>query len=96
MTADREVAELGLKATEKVQLAPAVRVVPQVLAGMRNEEALVPVDKIEEIVRVPLPVFFSVTVCELDVVPTFVVGKLRVVGVSVTVNGAPFPLTLTL
>ncbi len=95
IAADSDPAAVGLKETEKVQLAPAVSVIPQVLAEMRNEEALVPVDSIEEIVRVPLPVFFSVTLCELEVVPTGVVGKFKVVGLRVTVSGAVFPVPLT-
>ncbi len=45
-----------------------------------------------------MPVFFSVTVCELDVVPTVVAAKLSEVGLSVTAAAGllPVPLTLTL
>ncbi len=93
IAADREPAVAGLNATAKVQLAPAARVVPHVLVGIRNEDAEVPVDRIELIVSVALPVFFSVTVCELEVVPTVVVGKLKVVGVSVTVGAADASFT---
>ncbi len=98
ITAESEVAEAGLKSTEKVQLAPAARLLPQVLDGIRNEDALVPVDVIEEMVSAAVPVFFSVTVCEAEVVPTVVVGKLSEVGLNVTAGAGllPVPLTLTL
>ncbi len=98
IAADSDVAEAGLKSTEKVQLAPAARLLPQVLDGIRNEDAPVPVEVIEEMVRLAVPVFLSVTVCEAEVVPTVVAGKLSEVGLSVTAAAGllPVPLTLTL
>ncbi len=93
IAADNDPAAAGLNATEKVQLAPAARLLPQVLDGIRNEDAPVPVDVIEEMVSAAVPVFFSVTVCELEVVPTVVVGKLNEVGLNVTIGPADASFT---
>lgn len=62
MVAESAPAAVGLKATVKVQLAPAVKVEPQPFAGMRNDEALVPLDAMEEMLTVVVPVFVRVAV----------------------------------
>ena len=53
---------VGLNSTETVQLAPAARVAPQVVADFRNEVALVPVMVSDVRVTADVPVFFTVTV----------------------------------
>ena len=55
----------GLKVTEIAQLAPALRVVRQVLVWKKS-----PLVVILEIISVPLPVLSSVTVWALLLVPT--------------------------
>jgi len=52
---------MGFIATEIVQLLPAVRVVPQVVAVFTNDARLVPVMTIVVISSVALPVFLRVT-----------------------------------
>jgi hypothetical protein len=70
----------GLKARARVQLAPAAREVPQVFVEMMNSAALVPLNLKELTVIEAEPVLVKVTVSFVDVAPTGVVGKVRVVG----------------
>ena len=91
-------AAVGLNSTETVQLAPAARVVPHVVADFRNEVALVPVMVSEVRVTDPVPVFFTVTNCAAVVEPTVVEAKARLVGESETVSvcaAAPVPVRAT-
>ena len=83
----------GLNSTETVQLAPAARVEPQVVADFRKELALVPVIVSEVRVTEPVPVFFTVTVCAAVVDSSVVEAKVRLVGESETVKvGAAVPV----
>lgn len=82
----------GLNSTETVQVAAAANVEPQVVADLRNDEALVPVMVSEVRFTVPVPVFFIVTVCAAEVDPSAVEAKVRVVGESETVNVAAAPV----
>jgi len=68
------------------QLAPAARLVPQLLANT-NEEALAPVSAMLVIDRAALPVLVMVTDCELLVEPTATEPKLRLVADKVTEVG---------
>ncbi len=90
--------EVGLKAMETVQLAPGVRDDPQVVADLTKAAAPVPMRFSPERVTVPVPVFFTVTICAGDVAPTLVVAKVRDVGESDTVKVAavvPVPVSVT-
>ena len=92
----RAPAAAGLNSTETVQLAPAARVVPQVVADFRNEVALVPAIVSDVKVTVAVPVFFTVTNCAAVVEPTVVDAKARLVGESETASGAvPVPVRAT-
>jgi len=64
-----------------VQLAPAARVGPQVLVELNSGESF---DAMLAIASELVPVFLSATGTAADVVPTFVLGKLRLVGVNCT------------
>ena len=56
-------APVGLNSTDTVQLAAAASDVPQVVADLRKEDALVPVKPIVPTVTAVVPVFFTVTTC---------------------------------
>ena len=73
---------VGLNSTETVQLAEAASVLPQVVADLIKDEALVPVIVSEVRVTVPVPVFLIVTICAAVVEPTAVEEKVRDVGES--------------
>jgi hypothetical protein len=62
----RDPVVVGLKVTVIGQLAPAARVVPQVLVWAKS-----PLAVIDVIVSSSVPVLLSVTVCGVLVVPTF-------------------------
>ena len=81
-------ATVGLNSTEIVQLAAAARDVPQVLADLRNEVALVPVKLTVPSVTVVVPVFFIVTALAAVATPTLVEAKASDVGETVTVGAA--------
>jgi len=88
----------GLNSTDTVQLAAAARVVPQVVADLRKDVALVPVTVSDVRVTVPVPVFLMVTSCAAVVEPTVVEAKVRAVGESETVKvgaAAPVPVRAT-
>ena len=77
-----------------VQLAPAVKLVPQVLA-ITNEDAFVPVTAMLPMPSVEVPVLVSVALFETLEEPTVSAPNARVVGDSVTVVGVtPVPLSV--
>jgi hypothetical protein len=81
-----------------VQLAAAARVVPQVVADLRKDVALVPVMVSDVSVTVPVPVFLMVTSCAAVVEPNVVDAKVSAAGDSETVKveaAVPVPLTAT-
>ena len=82
----------GAKWPWMVQLAPAARLVPQLLANS-NEEAFVPVTAMLVMERAVVPVLVMVTDCELLAEPTVVVGKVRLVAERVTGGWTPVPLS---
>ncbi len=83
---------VGVKATLMVQLAPAARLLPQLLDWKKFKLAAMPsIGKI----RVALPLFVSVTGSGRLLVPTvsFPVN-VRLGGISVTTGAAPVPLSV--
>lgn len=74
---------VGAKCPWMVQLAPTVRLAPQVLAKT-NEEASVPVSAMLVIVKVAVPVLVMVTDCDALVEPTMVAGNARLAAENVT------------
>lgn len=83
-------AAVGLKVTERVQVALTASALPQLLV-CENDVGLVPVSVIVEIVSDALPVFLSVKVWTADEAPTVVEAKVRLVGVRLTA-GTPTPV----
>ena len=77
-------AAAGLNSTETAQVALAASEVPQVLAEITNELALVPVSVSEVSVSAAVPEFFTVTTCAAVVAPMLVEANVRLVGDSVT------------
>jgi len=75
---------VGLNSTEKVQLAPAASVDPQVEDNVAKELALVPVMLDEPRVMVAVPLFLRVMVEAAEVEPTLVEAKAIDVGERVT------------
>ena len=61
--------DAGLKLIDKVQLAPAARLEPQPLVSTKSS-ASPPVNAIEVMLRLALPLFVSFTVWAAEVVPT--------------------------
>ena len=88
-------AAAGLNSTETVHEAPAASVVPQVVADLRNDVALVPVIVSEVRLSVAVPEFFTVTTCAAVVEPTVVDANVRLVALSVTAGAVPVPVSFT-
>jgi hypothetical protein len=82
---------VGLKSALTVQLAPAAKDAPQVVAVLAKSPALVPVIAIELIVREVVPEFFTVTLFTALVTPIATVPKPKLVGERVTA-GPPLRL----
>jgi len=78
----------GLKVTEMVQLVPAVKVDPHEVV-LLNALALAPLMAMPPLAMssVIVPVFFRVTTWAALAVPSFVLAKVRLLGVKVTVGG---------
>ena len=76
----------GVKCPWMVQLAPAVRLVPQLFAKT-NEEASGPVTPILEMINVALPVFVRTTSCDVLVAPTISLPNDKLVVDNDTVVG---------
>ena len=71
---------MGLKTSDKVQLASAAREVLQVLVEIEKLLALVP-EKVYELTEIAVAlVFLMVSTCAAEVAPTLVVGKVMLVG----------------
>ena len=79
--AEKLAALAGVKVTEMLQLPPASSVLLQVVVSAKSV-GLAPVMAIPVTARVALPGFDSVTDCAVAVVPSVVLGKVRVVGLS--------------
>ena len=86
---------VGARCPWIVQLAPAARLVPQLLAKTK-ELASVPVTAMLVIVNVPLPVLVMVTDCEPLDMPTVVDAYDRLPGERVIVGVTPEPLSAML
>ena len=84
----------GRNVTLMVQLAPAAKVVPQVVVSAKSE-AFVPAIETPLMVMVPLPVFRSVTVLALLVTFTGWIPNGTVVGVRLATGLVPVPVKLT-
>ncbi len=80
---------VGLKVTLRVQLALAATLEPQVLVWEK-----LPLTLMLVIVRLAFPVFLSVTLCALLLVPTFCAGKVKEVGERLTTGAVPVPVRL--
>lgn len=88
-------AATGLNATYTEHVAPGASVGRHVFSAMKSA-GFVPVRVTPVTFNVTAPVFLTVTVWDSDVLPTAVVGKLRLVGLSVTVGTAvPVPVSVT-
>jgi len=82
ITALKLVADAGVKVTEIVQVPEAASVLTQVFAEIAKSDGLAPVILMLLMVSVALPGSESTVVIEVDVLPTAVLEKERVVGVS--------------
>jgi hypothetical protein len=88
--------DVGWKATDRVQLAPAANVVPQVFPLSRNVVGLAPVKRYDSIAAVFAPVLVTVMVCAGATEPTAVVANVRLLGESVRVVVVPVPVRVTI
>jgi len=95
--AARAAAAGGTKVTAMVQLAPALRLLPQVVV-LPNAPGLAPVSAMLVMLRVALPGFDNVTVCAELVVPTVWLPKAMLAGLRLAegVTATPVPVRLTL
>jgi hypothetical protein len=82
-----------VKVTVMVHCAPAARVLllPGQVLVCANSVALVPVMAMLLMVRGPVPLLVSVTVCPALVVPVVWLAKLRLEGLKVTAGAVPVP-----
>ena len=88
-------AAAGLKATNTVQLTPGASVAPQVFSSTKSV-GFVPASVIEFSVIDTAQALVSVTACAADVAPGAVVGKVRLVALSLTEGAAvPVPVSFT-
>lgn len=76
-------AEVGVKTTVTVQLAPAASDVPQVLVEIEKELAFVPLRLMEVIASAAVPALVNVKTCVTSMVPTVTVPNAAVAGVRV-------------
>ena len=83
---------VGAKCPWIVQVAPAAKLVPQLLAKT-NEDTSVPVTVMLVIDKATLPMLVMVTESDVLEVPTFVAGNERLVADSVT-GDTPVPLNV--
>ena len=86
---------VGAKCPWMLQLAPAARLVPQVVP-ITKDDAFVPVTAILLIANAAVPVLVIITVCDALADPTVVEGKVRLVADKVTGGATPVPLNATL
>ena len=84
-----------MNATNTWQVAAGASVGPQVFSSTKSA-GLVPASVIELRLIVVVVPLVSVTVCAAEVVACVVVGKVRVVALSVSAGAAvPFPVSVT-
>lgn len=86
----------GVNVTEMLQLAPAASVLPQVVVSAKSD-GLAPVMLMRVIVRVLVPGFDKVIACAAEVLPSVVVGNVRLVGLRTalgTCGAVPVPLSV--
>jgi len=88
---ERDPVAEGLNLMLMVQLVPAFRVVPQVVADCRNSAAFVLVMLIP--VSVVARLFFTVITCAALVVPTVCAANVSVAGVTAT-GATPVPVSV--
>jgi hypothetical protein len=86
---------VGVKVTLIVQLAPAAKLAPQVLAWMKSPP-LAPVMEMPVIVRVAVPLLVKVSVWAPLLLPTATPLKLMLVPDRVTAGATPLPVSDTL
>jgi hypothetical protein len=89
--------ESGVKVTETVQFVPAASVVPQLVVSAKSA-GLAPARVMPEMVSAALPVLERVSVCGAVVLPTLVVAKVSVEGVSEAIGAGtavPVPVRVT-
>jgi len=79
--AEKVAAVAGVKVTEMVQLAPEASVLPQVVVSAKSD-GLAPVMLMPVMLRGLLPGFETVINCAVAVLPSVVLGKVRLVGLS--------------
>jgi hypothetical protein len=95
MDADRALAAEGENVTAREQAAPTFKVVGefgQLLLTIEKSPGLVPPStKLVKVIGL-LPVFETVTLCELLVVPVFWAAKVRLPGLKVSVKVANWPV----
>lgn len=89
--ADRLPLAVGLKVTLIVQLAPAVKVLPQLFVWAKSP-LLEPVIPIPPMVSAAVPVLLSVTVCGALVERTATLPKFRLVGDNAAEATSPVPV----
>jgi hypothetical protein len=87
--------DVGRKAIDRVQLAPAANVVSQVFPVSRNVFALAPVKRYDSTAAVFTPVLVTVMVCAGAIAPSFVVANVRLLGKSERVVVVPVPDKVT-
>jgi len=90
--AEREPETVGLNATDAVQLAPAAKLVPQVLLEIRKSAPLVPPMAMLLIAMDDDPSFVSVTALDPPVCPTATLTQLKLAGLTAAVPVAPPPV----
>ena len=89
-------ADAGVKVTEIMHVAAAARVAPQVLAEMAKSAVLAPVTVIPVMLSVAVPGFDRTVLIEVEVLPTAVLGKARVVGVRTACGAVPVPVNFAI
>lgn len=87
-------AAVGEKVTKTRQLAPALRLEPQVVVSPKAP-GLEPVNAMLLMLRVSFPVLISVTICASLVVLRIWLAKVRLAGLNETTGPAPMPVRLT-
>ena len=87
---EREPRTVGVKTTITEQLAPAARLVPQVLLSEKS-----PVAVIELIVKASVPEFVRLTTCPALDVPTVCAANITLTGLNVAPGETPVPESAT-
>ena len=85
---------VGVKVTLIAQFVPAAKLVPQLFVCEKSP-ALVPAIPIAPIDSVALPLFVSVSVCGLLVVPVFCTEKVKLATLKLAPGAPPIPVSPT-